>query len=373
MVFLIAAIIFAFLMYKFMDEDFLGIAFSAGFVFSVTLALGQLGMESLLLRLILSAAAWFILGMIFEELPVSSSSASSSPTTIAKKQDVKSPSGLNIDNDYFLIKDGRLLEWRGESNTIIVPQGVRIIGGNDDTAISKKTIDSIYIPRSVWKIADSALPHVQTVYCEGFEESLSYDKECNFYTGGWVADWSKSNSPVRIYKVDFRFNYSLYQAIVDAHYKDHPDELLPRSKVKAKNGQNPDYIFAGDFLRQYTGADRALTVPSGTYLIGNNDDCFSTNVHCFEAVYIPRSVRRIKESTILFTEEIYYEGSQSEWNAIEIESGNFRTDYTPDYYKEYYKDIPHLRDSKVMRVNYVYNTSRTEWDKIVEAIHKRHP
>lgn len=230
MVFLIAAVIFAFLMYKFMDEEVLGIVFSAGFVFSVTLVLGQLGMESLLLRLIIAAAAWLIVGMIIEELPASSSSTSNSSASTVKKQEVKSSSDLSIDKDY-----------------------------------------------------------------------------------------------------------------------------------------STDYVFEGrDFLRNYTGRDRILTVPDGTYLIGNNDGVFSTNIHCFEAVYIPRSVYRIKDATLPFVEKVYYEGSQSEWNAIEIESGNFHTDYIPDYYK----DGP-FRNFKVQRVTFVYNVSRTSWDKTAEAIKQR--
>ena len=228
MVSLIVAIVFAFLMYKFMDEGFLEIAFSVGFVFSVTLALGQLGMESLLLRLILSAAAWFILGMIFEELPTSSSSTGNSSASTVKKQESKSSSGLNIDNDYFLIKDGRLLEWRGESDSIIVPPGVEIIGGND-TGISKKTIHVIHIPKSVHVISDLALPHVESVYYEGPQEKLMYNKEYNFYADGWVTDWSKDSFPVRINEVNFHFNDEVCTTIIEKHFQEHPDELSPRS------------------------------------------------------------------------------------------------------------------------------------------------
>lgn len=377
MVFVILAIVCAVCMYKFLDEDVLGTVFSVGFGASVTMVLGQLGMGSLFLRIVLSIVAWFILGMIFDELPAkkvntpTTHKASSSPNRPQKDRQVSTaPSELNIDNDYFLIKDGWLLEWRGEHDDIVVPDGVRIIGRSDNP-ISKKTIASIWIPKTVHKISDLALLQVETVHCEGSQNSLSYDKEYNFMANGWIPDWSKDKlAPVRINEVSFYFNDRHYREIVAKHYERNPDELKPRSAAK-KDSKNNDYVFDGNFLRNYTGTDRILTVPDGTFLIGNNDGVFSTNVHCFEAVYIPKSVKRIKDATLTFVEEVYYEGSQSEWNDIEIEWGNFKTGYTPDYYKDYYKDNPYLRDSKVDKVTFIYNVSRAAWDKSAEAKRKR--
>ena len=290
-------------------------------------------------------------------------------STKKKQEAPAAPPVLNIDNDYFLIKDGRLLEWRGESNDVFVPRGVRIIGDGQN-AISKRKIQRIEIPNSVWRIDDLALPFVETLNYEGPEYSLQYDKNLNFYTG-WSTEYSSSSpTQYQVNKVEFWFNSEFAQARVDKHFKEHPEQLLPRSSVK-KDFKNNDYVFDSNFLRNYTGTDRILTIPDGTFLIGNNDGVFSTNIHCFEAVYIPKSVKRIKDATLTFVEEVYYEGSQSEWNDIEIEWGNFKTGYTPDYYKDYYKDNPYLRDSKVDKVAFIYNVSRAAWDKSAEAKRKR--
>lgn len=147
-----------------------------------------------------------------------------------KKSDAtRAPQSLNIDNDYFFIKDGRLLEYRGKEDTIVVPRGVQIIGG-DDTAIWNKTIDTIFIPNTVRRVSDLALPYVETVYYEGSQNSLIYDKQYNFYENGWITDWSKSNQhPVRVNEVRFHFGYQHYAQIEKAHYDKHPIELLSKT------------------------------------------------------------------------------------------------------------------------------------------------
>ena len=118
----------------------------------------------------------------------------------------------NLDNNYFLIKDGRLLEYRGQSDTIVVPKGVGIIGGND-TKICNKTISNIYIPKTVHVISDLALPYVEHVHYEGAQEYLHYDSKYNFFADGWVPDWSKSDpirGQVHVNNVTFYYNYDLY-------------------------------------------------------------------------------------------------------------------------------------------------------------------
>ena len=132
---------------------------------------------------------------------------------------------LNLDNDYFLVKDGRLLEYRGKEDSFFVPRGVQIIGGNDEP-IAAKTINAIFIPNTVHVISDVALPCVESVYYEGPEDRLHYDKEFNFHTYGWIADWSKTNEhPYRVYEVKFHFNYPHYDHIEAAHYESNPKEL----------------------------------------------------------------------------------------------------------------------------------------------------
>lgn len=142
-----------------------------------------------------------------------------------KNESSRVPQSLNIDNERFLIIEGRLLAYRGNSDTIVVPRGVQIIGGNDK-AIWDRTIDTIFIPNTVRVISDLALPYVETVYYEGLQSNLRYDKECNFYAYGWIADWSKTNQfPHRVNEVHFHFNYQNYTQIEKAHYEQHPEEL----------------------------------------------------------------------------------------------------------------------------------------------------
>ena len=137
---------------------------------------------------------------------------------------------LNLDNDYFLVKDGRLLEYRGKEDSFFVPRGVRIIGGNDNP-ISAKTIDTIYISNTVYVISDVAPPCVESIYYEGPEDRSHYDKEWNFHTNGWIADWSKTNKyPHRVYEVKFHFNYQHYAQIEAAHYERNPKELQRRMR-----------------------------------------------------------------------------------------------------------------------------------------------
>lgn len=135
----------------------------------------------------------------------------------------------NLDNNYFLIKDGRLLEYRGQSDTIVVPKGVGIIGGND-TKICNKTIRNIYIPNTVHVISDCALPYVENMYYAGAQEALHYDKQYNFYTNGWVPDWAKPERiPITVNNVNFHYNDSHYDETAKLHYERIPDELQPQN------------------------------------------------------------------------------------------------------------------------------------------------
>lgn len=147
----------------------------------------------------------------------------SSQNTESKRESIK-----DLDNDYFLIKGGRLLEYRGKKDFIIVPNGVDIIGGSD-TKICSQTIRGIYIPKSVYVIADCALPYVEIVYYEGSEESLHYDKKYNFYTDGWRPDWTIPGPHIKINEVRFHYNFKNYDVIAQAHYEKVPDELKPRN------------------------------------------------------------------------------------------------------------------------------------------------
>ena len=131
----------------------------------------------------------------------------------------------NLDNDCFLIKNGQLLEYRGQSDSIIVPKGVQIIGGND-TKICSKTIRGIYIPNTVHLISDCALPYVEIVYYAGAQEDLHYDKQYNFYADGWVPDWAKpEHIPIAVDDVKFHYNYRHYDEVAKSHYERNPDEL----------------------------------------------------------------------------------------------------------------------------------------------------
>lgn len=133
----------------------------------------------------------------------------------------------NLDNDYFLIKNGYLLEYRGQSDSIVVPRGVQVIGGND-TKICSKTISHIYIPKTVHVISDLALPYVEHVHYEGSQENLLYDKQYNFFADGWIPDWSKPDPiqfRVRVNNVTFDYNDRHYEATAKAHYERTPDEL----------------------------------------------------------------------------------------------------------------------------------------------------
>lgn len=140
------------------------------------------------------------------------------------------PEGLNIDNDYFLIRNGHLLEYRGQSDTIMVPRGVTRIGLTD-TPIWNRTIDSIFIPNTVHFIYGGALPYVESVVYEGSPEELSYDKDENFFANGWIPDWTKTEGhlPSHVWEVRFHFNQSNYAAIEKAHFEQNPHELLPRA------------------------------------------------------------------------------------------------------------------------------------------------
>ena len=136
---------------------------------------------------------------------------------------------LNIDNDYFLIKGGRLIEYRGKEDTIFVPRGVTIIGW-DDKSICDHTIHTIYMPNSVCVIADCALPCVECVYYEGPKEKLHYDEEYNFQACGWTPDWAKkSGINYRVNEVKFHYNDSKYDMLAKAYFEKHPNALAPGS------------------------------------------------------------------------------------------------------------------------------------------------
>lgn len=126
-----------------------------------------------------------------------------------KKQE--SPKELNIDNQEFLIsRDGILREYRGEQDSFIVPRGVLGISNVEDP-ISRHSIDTIYIPRTVRFIGEAALAYCESVYYEGSEAewkkiTISSD---NFQTG-WRPDWCKEPplDKYRVTEVKFHFNYA---------------------------------------------------------------------------------------------------------------------------------------------------------------------
>lgn len=120
---------------------------------------------------------------------------------------------------------------------------------------------------------------------------------------------------------------------------------------------NPDLIIDGQFLRHYKGKSHTLVVPKGIFGIGCNDGCFLENIACLETIYIPRSVKLIKEYDLPFCESIYYEGSEAEWSQINIEQDNFKTGWKPDYYQ----DDPILRNYEVTSVSMHFNAQHPDW------------
>lgn len=69
-------------------------------------------------------------------------------TIFSKINRTSSTPALNIDDGEFLITDGVLEEYRGESDTFIIPAGVTSIA-NHGTCICKQTIDTVFIPKTV--------------------------------------------------------------------------------------------------------------------------------------------------------------------------------------------------------------------------------
>ena len=125
-----------------------------------------------------------------------------------KKSQSNAPPALNIDDDMFLIINGVLREYRGNNDTIVVPQGVSRIS-NVDHPIWNNFIDTIFIPRSVLSIGECALPYCECVRYEGSEQQWDYVmKNCdvdNFQTG-WKPAWCPEGCNTLVTEVRFHFN-----------------------------------------------------------------------------------------------------------------------------------------------------------------------
>lgn len=130
-------------------------------------------------------------------------------TIFSKINRTGSTPALNIDDGEFLITDGVLEEYRGESDTFIIPAGVTSIA-NHGTCICKQTIDTVFIPKTVVHIGDSALMFCETVYYEGSESEWKFIQILeNNFTTGWRPDWC-SEPPIDQYRVEsVSFHYGI--------------------------------------------------------------------------------------------------------------------------------------------------------------------
>ena len=133
----------------------------------------------------------------------------------------------------------------------------------------------------------------------------------------------------------------------------------PAAQNVPKQYSDPDYHFeGGNILRRYTGTSRSLKIPRGVIVVGDGDDVFSPNVLFFKTVFIPRSVKRIHLGAFAWCETVWYEGSEAEWRAIDIDPNHFATNYIPDYHKE----DPKLKDLRIEHVSLHYNAPSVYWD-----------
>lgn len=117
---------------------------------------------------------------------------------------------------------------------------------------------------------------------------------------------------------------------------------------------NDEFLIFYSSLREYRGDSYTLVVPQGVISIGNWDDVFCTRVHCLENIYIPKSVTQIKPLDLARVEYVYYEGTEAEWNKIEIGDGNFTTGWHPDY-------CDYAPNYRVKEVTFRYNVHHSSW------------
>ena len=113
---------------------------------------------------------------------------------------------IDRDDDQFLIKDAKLIEYRGTDDRIVIPKGVESLYNHDfSIRVKHKLADGpseVCIPRSVRFIGCHALPYFEEIYYEGseYEWKQIYIADENFETG-WRPDWCRNNTPYEHYRV----------------------------------------------------------------------------------------------------------------------------------------------------------------------------
>lgn len=117
--------------------------------------------------------------------------------------------------NYTFDLDGtRLIRYTGNSDTLCVPIGTRIIGNGESEIKANEKWHAVFIPKSVYRISDIALYYVDIVYYEGNEEEfrrIICDFDWNFKTG-FIPNWAK-NLPnpgnCKVNQVSFHYNVNI--------------------------------------------------------------------------------------------------------------------------------------------------------------------
>ena len=128
---------------------------------------------------------------------------------IFKKKTGRANGNLMYDKNEFVIQDVVLRRYKGESKSIVVPRGIKVIS-NIDLPICDHTIQAIFIPRTVQLIAESALEFCQNVYYEGSKqewERIEIDTN-NF--NSWIPQEHINKPNKEIYRVytEFKFDWN---------------------------------------------------------------------------------------------------------------------------------------------------------------------
>lgn len=161
----------------------------------------------------------------------------SSKTSPKKHVDSKQTSDyMPVDPKKYVFEGplNKLTKYTSDANedTLYIPMGTRFVGDGEHP-IRNRPWDIVYIPRSVIKIDDCALPFVESVYYEGSAEEFAKINKgdlpgSNFMTG-FMPNYAESMQPeyqkhAKVKEVKFTFNYNLrdmYQRMAESQKNEH--------------------------------------------------------------------------------------------------------------------------------------------------------
>ena len=230
------------------------------------------------------------------------------------------------------------IRWIGESAfggcrslvEIDLPDGIVTVG--DAAFYGCESLVSISLP-SVYEVGESAFENcinLTTVYVSGSLGDIKRNTFANCYSLNTVY-FDGTQEQLLSLPVDYIGNDVLYYVDVicvrtgaDPNWK--YDEVTGTLTISGSGDMDDYWWDYGDvppwFDIMFSGGVRHIVIEEGITKIGT--ECFVYS--SIESVTIPRSVNYIRFGAFSFVDTVYYEGTEAEWNTIEIEANESLTD-----------------------------------------------